>query len=170
MKNLPPLSQANFLSRNNINENVCIFQGKYALQKEYDFDVFLPSKNMNLQRGFVWDSDQKEAFIESVIIKRFIPSISAILTIDDVYEIIDGKQRLSTLISYLKDEFTYCGYLYSELPEKYRFQIERFYVTAHIIFENTRMKISDDIKIEWFRFINFSGTTQDREHMNKLSM
>ena len=125
---------------------------------------------MNLQRDFIWTNLQKESLIESIILKRFIPPLSVILTVDDVYQIIDGKQRLSTLINYLEDGFTYCGYFYNELPQQYKNEINKFFITSHMLFEDYGRKIPDKVKIEWFKWINFSGTIQDEEHMNRLEM
>lgn len=169
MNQLPSLSQSNFLSRYNIQENLCIAQGKYILTKKFDFDVYLPTKQMNLQRDLVWTIDQKRALIESIIVKRSIPPVSVIFTVDDVYEVIDGKQRLSALISYLNNEFKYCGYYYDALPPDYKFQIERFWVTAYRLVENFNKPLTDAEKVEWFKWINFAGTPQDIEHIERLN-
>ena len=44
-----------------------------------DFDVFLPTKNKNLQRGFVWTQLQKEQLIISILKGIKIPAICVIL-------------------------------------------------------------------------------------------
>jgi hypothetical protein len=168
MKQLPSLSSINFLSKFNVQKGICIAQGiKSILSQKFDFDVYLPTRGMNLQRGFVWSLQQKQALIESIMVGRPIPTISAIYTNDDIYQVIDGKQRLSTIISYLKDEFEYCGYYYKDLPREYILQIGRYWICCDRLLEYD-IKITDDEKIEWFTWINFSGTIQDVEHFNKL--
>jgi hypothetical protein len=167
MKKLPNI-QNSFLQRNQIGGgDLCISQGKSVLSKVFDFDVYLPSKGMNLQRPLVWTIEQKRALIESIIVRRYIPPISVIQTVDDVYQVIDGKQRLSAFIDYIQGGFDFCGYYYSDLPKEYIRQIDRHYICAYRLCEYDE-PISDDDKIEWFRWINFAGTPQEYEHMNAL--
>lgn len=167
MNELPPLNN-DFLFKHNIQQKISIAQGKHILDLNLDLDVFLPTKGMNLQRGFVWTLQQKQALIESIMLRRNIPQISIVYTDDDICEVIDGKQRLSALISYLKDEFEYCGYKYSNLPRDYQLQIHRFHIEADRLLPEYGVPITDDEKIEWFRLINFAGTPQDSKHLEKL--
>jgi hypothetical protein len=167
MKKLPNI-QNSFLQRNQIGGgDLCISQGKGVLSKVFDFDVYLPSKGMNLQRPLVWTIEQKRALIESIIVRRYIPPISVIQTVDDVYQVIDGKQRLTSFIEYIQGGFDFCGYHYSDLPKEYIGQIDRHYICAYRLCEYDE-PISDGDKIEWFRWINFAGTPQEYEHMNAL--
>lgn len=65
-----------------------------------------------IQRSFCWELSRKSALIESMIIGYPIPSVFA-KRIDDgtgkrgsnIYYIMDGKQRLSTVKEFLNDEF-----------------------------------------------------------------
>lgn len=54
------------------------------------------------QRGFVWEQWQKDALLDSVINR--IPFNAVFVrtfgSIDDTFEIIDGKQRISTLLDF----------------------------------------------------------------------
>lgn len=165
---LPPL-RSSFLERQDIgNGDLCIAQGKNVLNKKFDFDVYLPSKKMNLQRPLVWTLEQKQSLIESIIIRRSILPISVIFTLDDVYQVIDGKQRLSAFIEYLQGDFPFCGHYCDELPKDYLGQIKRHYICAYRLCEYDT-PVTDDEKIEWFQWINFSGTPQDISHMEKLN-
>jgi hypothetical protein len=148
--------------------NLCIAQGKGVLDKKFDFDVYLPSKKMNLQRPLVWTIDQKRSLIESVIIHRAIPPISVLQLLDDTYQVIDGKQRLNAFIEYVQGHFDFCGYKCDDLPKEYMGQINRYFISAYRLVEYD-VPTSDDQKIEWFRWINFAGTPQDLEHMSKLA-
>lgn len=68
--------------------------------------------NHIVQRSYVWERSRKSALIESMIIGYPIPPVFA-KRIDDgsgkrggnVYYIMDGKQRLSTVKEFLNDEF-----------------------------------------------------------------
>ena len=103
---------------------------KYLKKLNIDFDVYLPSKNMNLQRDFVWTLEQKRELIWSLLIDRHIPHLalmncySKVNVNDDVYLVIDGKQRLSTMFDFVDDKFTIIienqEYLFSQLPDEYK--------------------------------------------------
>lgn len=108
--------------------------------------------NHIVQRSYVWEATRKSALIESMILGYPIPTIFAKRTDDgtgkrggNVYAIMDGKQRLSTVKEYLNDEFalttlapvTYMddelgeektanisGMKFSELPEALRNYLE----------------------------------------------
>ena len=68
--------------------------------------------NHIVQRSFVWEKSRKTGLIESMIIGYPIPSVFA-KRLDDgsgkrgsnIYYIMDGKQRLSTIKEYLNNEF-----------------------------------------------------------------
>ena len=142
-----------------------------------DWDVYLPTKKMNLQRGFVWSLNQKRELIYSVFKGIQLPPISVIQYRDNTktitYKIIDGKQRLSTILSFVKNEFTILWnnqeYLFNELDHSIKGEfLYHGLIRANIGYEYDDDLISDDDKIKWFNLINFTGTPQDKEHMDKL--
>lgn len=150
------------------------------IQKTYtiDFDVVL-SNGVCLQRDFCWTLEQKQSLIESVIKGINIPPICCIIggENDTVMRIIDGKQRLSTLISFFNNQFplTVDGedYYYDDLDLEGRLLFKSFDIKAYIVYEpidddGTIHKFSDCDLISWFNTINFSGTQQDISHRNKL--
>lgn len=65
-----------------------------------------------VQRSYVWERSRKSSLVESMIIGYPIPPVFA-KRVDDgtgkrgsnIYHIMDGKQRLSTIKEYLNDEF-----------------------------------------------------------------
>lgn len=65
-----------------------------------------------VQRSYVWERSRKTGLIESMIIGYPVPPIYA-KRVDDgsgqrggnIYYIMDGKQRLSTVKEFLNDEF-----------------------------------------------------------------
>ena len=145
---------------------------KYFAKQSIDWDVYLPSKKMNLQRGFVWTIDQKREIIWSILIKRNIPRMAIICTINDVFEIIDGKQRLSAMIDFYNNEFTIISdggeYYFKDLPSDHQKVIGGFYFPYYVVHEISQ-SITDEDKISWFKFINFAGTPQDAKHLQSLS-
>jgi hypothetical protein len=56
--------------------------------------------NPNFQRYFVWAETQKTRFIESIILGIPIPPIFVYQNEDGVWELVDGLQRLSTILEF----------------------------------------------------------------------
>lgn len=153
-------------------------QLKYFIRQDIDWDVFLPTKGKNLQRPLVWTLEQKRELINSVLIGRHIPHCAIINIVNpkdrqsDILQIIDGKQRLSTLVAFASDGFTLLidgkEYLYSELPKDYQQAISYFHFRYYVVNEPYDKPMTDQQKINWFKFINFAGTPQDAEHLRSL--
>lgn len=74
-----------------------INDGKLILDPEY-------------QRNVIWDAEKKTSFIESLYMGIIIPPIYVVeIPIDDIlsgsrYEVVDGKQRLSTIKAFISNE------------------------------------------------------------------
>lgn len=164
----------------NSNTSVWIYL-KHILDKDYtiDFDVYLPSKKKNLQRKLCWKIEQKQELILSMLKGINIPPISVIQYTDDyknrdkkIFKIIDGKQRLSSMLSFLKGEFYIVWddntYFFENLDDDAKRAIECFCVVGNVAYEYPDAMISDDDKIRWFELINFAGTPQDVKHLNNL--
>jgi hypothetical protein len=151
----------------------------------FDFDVYLPSKGINLQRDLVWTQIQKQELIKSILKKQSIPPFymvrnkisngpyghSNVIT----YKVIDGKQRLTTLFSYIKGEFPIIlengeNVFIHDLDDETRTLLERFHIDMFVYFEYPDNKLTDDELIMWFERINFAGTAQDIEHLNNLKI
>ncbi len=66
---------------------------------ENDNDIFIPE----YQRNFVWDRTRQSKFIESVLLGLPIPYIFTADT-DGRLEIVDGSQRLRTLVAFLQNK------------------------------------------------------------------
>ena len=83
---------------------------------DIDFDYFVFSQildlydkgkifiNTDYQRGDVWKYSQKIELIKSISNSYSIGVLVLFKNEDDQYEILDGQQRLLTIIKYLKDE------------------------------------------------------------------
>jgi len=144
-----------------------------------DFDVYLPTKGKNLQRGFVWTELQKKELIISFLKGVTLPSVTAIMYRDDTItgerrstlKIIDGKQRISTLLSFYRGEFSIefegKSYYFDDLSNQAKRELDDC-LRFDIGYEYPDALIPDDVKIAWFEMINFAGTPQDLEHLKNL--
>ncbi len=167
-----------------IQKNICMDGNIKSLANSdfgdvIDYDVFLPSKNKNLQRPFCWTLFQKQELILSLLKGTAIAPISIIVCRKAgdnsrklTYKIIDGKQRLSTVISFYRNEFPIfhddVKYYYKDLDTDAQFVVWNFYFDTNRAHEYSDDIISDDVKIAWFEIINFAGTLQDIEHLKYL--
>lgn len=146
--------------------------GDKTLDYELDFDVYLPTKGMNLQRAFVWNLFQKQQLILSMLKGIQIPLMTFINYEHKIFKVIDGKQRLNAMITFCKNEFPikYNGneYYFKDLDSWAKREIEYVFIKADVGYEYKEKLISDDIKIQWFEMINFAGTPQDIKHLNNL--
>lgn len=163
--------------KHHINKGLCFHNlGWFKKHYKVDFDVYLPTIGKNLQRGLVWTLLQKQSLIMSILKGTKIPVITMIQQNTDskeqVFEIIDGKQRLTTLFDFLDDKFpievNHQKYFYSDLPEDCKREISHYNLTYDVHYSYKEDSISDQTKIVIFEEINFLGTPQDVEHLNRL--
>lgn len=146
-----------------------------------DLDVWLPKYNMNLQRPFVWDQLKQEQLILCLLRENGLPPFVAVQHDDNeihtlaprVYKVIDGKQRITTIFRFIRNEFSieFKGrrVFYDDIhpwdkslinnPPQCRWNIHYSYKSK---------PISDDTMIEIFERVNFMGVPQDIKHMQAL--
>lgn len=174
MKQLKSLSE--FRTSFNLKVERIHYRLSYFARLDIDMNVFLQSKQKNLQRDFCWSPLQKTELIKSIFLERHIPAISVLNKFNpdfsETYEIIDGKQRISTMLSFLRNEFKIELeeelFSFDELPKEYQTAISCYSIQANIVYEPRVGSITDQQKIDWFKHINFAGTPQDVEFMNSL--
>lgn len=92
---------AKFFERNSTKLTISEFYDNY-LQEKYDFDV-------SYQRnGGIWSEDKRSFLIDSIMKNYPIPAIFMRPVLDNngrtKYDIIDGKQRLQSIVSFIKNE------------------------------------------------------------------
>lgn len=133
------------------------------------------------QRDFVWTLEQKRAYIENlfkgkaVITPTFIqcskPIEDRVDSFDfDILEVVDGKQRLSTIFEFLENQF--CledGVYFKNLNAKDKIEILFMNVKAtEITPRKWNNDLTDKQKIELFLEINELGTKMSEEHLKKI--
>ena len=127
-----------------------------VIVNKYDRDeIFVP----HYQRNFVWDANRKSRFIESVFLGvPIMPLLVSVSGEEAELEIIDGSQRIRTLVDYMKDRFKLKGLkklielngtVYNQLPNNIKNQFKlrdfRFHVVTDKASPETRADIFDRV-------------------------
>lgn len=127
------------------------------------------------QRYFRWTEEQQTRFIESILLGIPIPPIFVATDSEGVWELVDGLQRLSTVLSFVgilrsedeglrkKNGWTLSigdrikkieGFTYESLPNKFRLNLKRATCRVEIL----RWNSNYDMRYELFNRLNTGGT------------
>ncbi len=146
---------------------------------EYKLDMLVNLKKYNcfLQRPYVWSEMQKNSYILSLL--RGVPQLPFTVVAEihgntTIFKVIDGKQRLSTILSFLNNEFPiiwdyksiYCRDLSEDCINEIR-NSSYFRWNIHYSYQHEGY-IDDDTLISLFEELNFTGTAVEYEHIENL--
>jgi hypothetical protein len=115
------------------------------------------------QRNFVWKPKQKSKLIESILIRIPLPTFYIDTRNEDQWVVIDGLQRLTTIFTYMDNQFKLTnleympelnGKYWKSLDRKYQRKIEKYSLLCNLIRPGTPSKIASNI----FQRINTLGT------------
>ncbi len=122
------------------------------------------------QRHRVWKIAQQRELIESVLMGIPIPVVYVFENENGLKQMVDGRQRVTTLIDYMNDRFTlnklkmlpdFDGKKFSQLPPIYRSKLERYQVLVYVIEPPTPERVKYDI----FDRVNRGGTQLNNQEM-----
>ena len=149
--------------------------------KIYDFDVYLPTYGINLQRPYVWELFQQREFIMSILLEKPIDSLVIVQDLkdytnrdDQVNLVIDGKQRLMTIQKFVHNEFSIVingrEVYWKDFDNESRmyFKSRANYLTANVYYSYPDCKVTDEMLVILFNYYNFAGTPQTEEHKQRL--
>lgn len=146
------------------------FYTLFELKRRYDT---LPKRiilDSDFQREEIWKKENKAELVESVLMGLPLPIF---YFSQDKYGnliVVDGRQRLTALFSYMSDDYRLKGlkimqkvngYRFSDLSPIQRTRIEDFQIQAHVIMPPT----PDRIKFDIFDRVNRGGTRLNRQEM-----
>ena len=121
-------------------------------------DFFIPS----YQRQFIWKPKNKDMFIESVLLGLPIPFMFFGDCEDGKMEVIDGAQRMQTLVEFVDSKLklknldklsTLKGFTFKDLPEAHQRKFMNKYLRVVMLDEST----TSDVKQDLFNRINTRG-------------
>ena len=121
------------------------------------------------QRDFVWDEENQQRLLDSIFNGVDIGRVVLLkhdYTKDIVYEILDGKQRLTTLMMFYNDEIKYKGYYFHQLSTDLQYHFEEFSLPVAKINRN-QFKSENEI-YEYFIKLNTQGKQITDEHLDKV--
>ena len=137
------------------------------LAKYYDFGVDMCP---DYQRDYVWTDEDKNYLLESVFLGLDIGKFVFVHNSDKKwhetgfsYEILDGKQRLSTLLAFYENRLPYKGYYYNDLSAADRRAFRNLHVTFAELTTDDRNTI-----LKCFVKLNRGGRIMDKEHLHKV--
>lgn len=134
-----------------------------------DFENFGVDLNPIYQRGLVWGKEQEIALINSIFTNIEIGKFAFIRRSfshkGELFEILDGKQRLNTLLKFYYDRFKYNGYFYSELNNKDKNHFLNFSIS-----KAETEPITEKQKINYFLYLNTNGIQVSKEHIEKIKL
>lgn len=133
------------------------------------------------QRLFRWSPEQKSRLVESVLLELPIPQIFVIENADGVFELIDGLQRVSSLLQFIQPELlgleelelTGCdvvkslnGTRFSDLPMSLRLRLKRSALKTVVI----KRQSKSFLRYEMFKRLNTGGSELAPQEIRNCSV
>jgi hypothetical protein len=124
----------------------------------------------DFQRLKVWKPDQRRELIESILMGIPIPVVYVFENENGIKQIVDGKQRISTVIDFINDQFvlanlkmlpSFNGKKFTELDPIYKSKVERYQILFYVIEPPTPERVKYDI----FDRVNRGGTQLNNQEM-----
>jgi Protein of unknown function DUF262 len=155
-----PVIASQTLAQNEAVENV--------MSRYRDKELFVPRYQRDADQ---WDDIKKSLFIESVLNRLTIPAfyLAASERNPEIFEVVDGQQRLTTINAFYTNQFTllgsdrcpyygnsahYAGKRYENLAENWQRVFRRYNLTLVSLPPNMELSL----RLEIFRRINEGGT------------
>ena len=146
------------------------FYTAYELKRKYDKIPSLVVLDSDFQRESVWKLQQKRELIESVLMGLPLPIFY--FNEDKVGRliVIDGRQRLSAIFSFLNNEFAldklkildeFNKKRFCDLDPIFQSKIEDYQIMAHVIQPMT----PDRVKFDIFDRVNRAGTQLNKQEI-----
>jgi len=118
--------------------------------EEDENDIYVP----DYQREFVWDDIRQSTLIESIILGLPLPLIFLAENNDGRLEIVDGSQRIRTIVAFIEDKLTLKGLeklkklndvKFSYLPKARQRKIINTAIRTIVLSESATEKVKNDL-------------------------
>jgi hypothetical protein len=137
--------------------SVELIVSKFRDEAEAEGDIYIP----DYQRKLAWTRDQQSYFIESLILRVPVPPVF-FYDVKGLLEVVDGSQRIRTLVAYLRGRFCITGVekldvlnglYFADLPTAIQKRFLNTPVRSFVLEEGT----DESTRIDLFRRLNTSG-------------
>jgi hypothetical protein len=124
------------------------------------------------QRRLVWDDGKKSRFIESLLMNIPVPPIFLYEIDLNRYEVMDGQQRLNTIIEFYENNLTLTGLgtwsvlngrTYSKCPPRIQRGLDRRRISANVLLAEG---ISDPVQADFIRRTVFERLNTGGQPLN----
>lgn len=146
------------------------FYTSYELKRKYDKNPSLVILDSDFQREGVWSLQQKRELIESILMGLPLPIFYFNEDKNGRLIVIDGRQRLSAIFSFLNNGFMldklkildeFNKKKFEDLAPVYQSKIEDYQIMAHVIQPMT----PDRVKFDIFDRVNRAGTKLNKQEI-----
>lgn len=154
-----------------LNEDVrLVFNNATINSVIHRYHYFGVDMEPDYQREYVWDDKDREMLLDSIfynadIGKLVFNQLGYDSTTGNLYEIIDGKQRLSTLVGYYENRWPYRGVYYNELSGKDRSRFLNHSLSYADLTNADRATV-----LQVFLVLNKGGRPMDPEQLRKVEV
>ncbi len=132
--------------------------------------------NADYQRDYVWTREQQQCLLESIFHRVPLGGISVVInpkSSDNFMEIVDGKQRLTTILKFVNNEFPYIKdngdeLHYKEMDVVDQRKFRNIILPTDELKEHGMRKPSRLQILKYFYRVNFGGTPQAESHRLKV--
>ena len=133
------------------------------LGKKYYFGLDM---DPDYQRGYVWTQEDKENLIDSIFnnidIGKFV-FIHKPISSEYLYEVLDGKQRITAICEFYENRFPYKGKYFNDLCVKDQNHFEDYHVSLAEIESADKETV-----LQYFLMLNTTGKAIDKDHLEKV--
>ena len=123
--------------------------------------------NPEYQRDLVWSMNDKIALLDSVFHNIEIGKFAFIhngCSAFYMYQILDGKQRLTTLLDFYLNKFPYRGKYFNDLS----IEDKRWFLNRQVAVGEMR-EATEELIIKYFIMLNTTGHVVDKKHLDRVA-
>lgn len=157
--------------RKEIDYNTRDYSIDFLIQKFRDDEFYIPDE---YQRQYIWNDEDKNRFVESILLGLPIPLMFFSDTDDGRCEIIDGAQRTQAMeefmsgdliLSDLKKLTSLNGFSYNDIPAYFRKKFDKTNMRIVVLSDDTSLEIRQEI----FNRINTTGREANASEIRRGS-
>jgi len=157
--------------RNEIDYNTRDYSIDFLIQQFHDDEFYIPDE---YQRKYIWNDEDKNRFIESILLGLPIPLMFFSDTEDGRCEIIDGAQRTQAMEEFMSGDLILTdlkkltslnGFSYNDIPPYFRKKFDKTNMRIIVLSDDTTLEIRQEI----FNRINTTGRAANASEIRRGS-